>query len=172
MNDKGKVEIDYILLQPSSIDLVRSVTVKTQNDSKTSDHISVTIALKLIVATIDKKPVVVRDKPKWDKCNIPLYTSHISRQPQPFNSPQTDYEFVLSLGHIASTLKNSVRASFLDQKDSRKIYPIKDRVCYTMQNCEHPENCEHSLVQQMKQCKRTLRKAQRQTEAKRRAESS
>ena len=88
MNDKDKVDIDYILLQPSLIDLVRSVKVETQNDSNTSNHISVTIAMKIIVATIDVKPVVVRVKPKWDKRNMPLYTSHISRQLHPFNSPQ------------------------------------------------------------------------------------
>ena len=135
--------------------------VETQNDSNTSDHISVTIAMKLIVATIDVIPVVVGVKPKWDKCNMPLYTSHISRQLHPFNSPITDFEFVLSFGRFASTLKNAVRASNPGQKDSRKIHPAKDRVLnenisfavkqykavrWQWKAVGCPENCEHPLV--------------------------
>ena len=89
VNEKNKAQTDYMLFQPSTQDIVRPVKLETHTDINTSDNIPVTM---LEVATIDVKSVLVRVKPKWDKCNIPLYYSYILSQLQPFtcNSPQTD----------------------------------------------------------------------------------
>ncbi|MEW8547096.1 MAG: hypothetical protein AB2693_26575, partial [Candidatus Thiodiazotropha sp.] len=187
VNGKDEAEIDYILFGSSVNDLIRVVKVENHTDINTSDHIPVTGTLKLRVAAFCQKSVEIKVKPKWDKCDIPLYRSYVLNQLHPFNSPQTDNEFVMYLGHFASTLKSAVRVSIPGHKDSRKVNPVKDRVwneeisnaikeCKTAwwqwRQAGAPENRDHPLSQQMKHCKRKLRKTQRQAEAKRRVENS
>ena len=187
VNGKDSAEIDYILFNVKAQSLIRTVKTETYTDINTSDHISVTSTLKFKAIEIDKNIAEIKVKPKWEKCDTQLYSYYIANQLHPFNSPQSDYEFMLSLGQFVSTLKNAVKISIPGHKDSRRVNPVKVRVwneeiCTAVKMCKsawwqwrmagEPENADHPLSQHVKKCKRNLRKAQRQAEARRRIEQS
>ena len=187
VNGKDSAEIDYILFNMKAQSLIRTVKTETYTDINTSDHIPVTSTLKFKVIKIDKNIAEIKVKPKWEKCDTQLYSYYIANQLHPFNSPQSDYEFVLSLGQFVSTLKNAVKISIPGHRDSRKVNPVKVRVwneeiCTAVKMCKsawwqwrmagEPENADHPLTQHVKKCKRNLRKAQRQAEARRRIEQA
>ena len=177
VNGKDSAEIDYILFSANAQEYVRVVKV---------DHVPVTVTLKLKTSVNTQKPVEVKIKPKWEKCDIHLYSNYVARKLRPFNIPQTDYEFVLSLGHFTATLKRAVRISIPGHRDSKKMHPVKDRVwnediSSAVKLCKlawwqwraagAPEKHDHPLSRQMKQCKRNLRKTQRLAEARIRNEN-
>ena len=125
VNGKDNAEIDYILFNVKAQSLIRTIKTETCTDISTSDHIPVTSTLKFKAIEIDKNIAEIKVKPKWEKCDTQLYSYYIANQLHPFNSPQSDYEFVLSLGQFVSTLKNAVKISIPGHRDSRRVNPLK-----------------------------------------------
>ena len=128
VNGRDNAGIDYILFNKKAKSLIRSVRAEKYTDANTSDHIPVSATLQLRIQEKKTHAVETRVKPKWEKCDVQLYSYHIANQLHPFNQPQSDYEFVLSLGHFVSTLKKAVNLSIPGHRDSRKVHPVKDRV--------------------------------------------
>ena len=124
----GRDNADNILFNKKGQRLIRSVRAVKYTDTNTSDHIPVTATLQLRVQEKKTHAVETRVKPIWENRDVQLYSYHIANQLHPFNQPQSDYEFVLSLGHFVSTLKKAVNLSIPGHRDSRKVRPVKDRV--------------------------------------------
>ena len=93
VNEKDSAEIDYIFLNEKAKVLSSTVRVESYTDSNVSDHIPVYIILKIRTAKKKLKPVTVKLKPKWDKCDKTAYEEFISRQLNPLHAPQSDLEF-------------------------------------------------------------------------------
>ena len=167
-------EIVYILLNEQAKALASSVSVESYTDSSVSDHILVYIILKIRTAKKNLKPVTVKLKPKWDRCDKTAYEEFISRRLSPLDAPQTDLEFLMSLEHLTTTLKRAAYASIPNHK-SRKEIKLGHKRIWSPEISKALKCCKdiwwqwrmggHPLVIQKKQAKRNLRKAQRQAAA-------
>ena len=109
-----------------------------------------------------------------------VYEEFISKQLNLFDMPQTDFEFLMSLGHLTSTLKSAVHASIPNHKSSKEIKTGPNRIwnpeiSEALRQCKEtwwqwrqsgePTDREHPAVIRQKQAKRNLRKAQRRAAA-------
>ena len=155
--------------------------VESYTDSNVSDHVPVYIILKISIKKKTLKPVTVKLKPKWDTCDKNAYKGFVCRQLNSFNTPQTEYDFKLSLGQLTATLKRAAYVSLLNHKTNKEITCEPKRVwnpeigealkiCketwWQWRQSGEPSDKDHPLVIRMKHSKRRLRKIQRQTEAK------
>ena len=180
VNGKDTAEIDYILLNKKAKLLTSTVRVENFTASNVSDHIPVYIILNVRTSTKSLKPVTVKLRPRWDKCDTMAYEDFISQHLNPFDTPQSDFEFLMSLGHLTSTLKRAACISIPNHRTSKQIKVGPKRIWNSeiseaLRRCKElwwqwrqigePSDNTHPLVVRQKQAKRNLRKAQRQAAA-------
>ena len=181
VNGKDVVEIDYILSNEKAKFLANTVRVESYRESNVSDHIPVYTILKIRTMNKTLKPVTVKLKPKWDKGDKNAYEDFVSRQLNSFNTPQTEYDFILSLRQLTATLKRAAYVSIPNHKTNKEIICGPKRIWnpessealktyketwWQWRQSGEPSDKDHPLVIRMKHSKRRLRKIQRQTEAK------
>ena len=140
-----------------------------------------TLSWKLELWTKPWNQLLLNWSPKWDKGDKNAYEDFVSRQLNSFNTPQTEYDFILSLGQLTATLKRAAYVSIPNHKTNKEIICGPKRIWNpesgeALKTCKEtwwqwrqsgePSDKDHPLVIRMKHSKRRLRKIQRQTEAK------
>ncbi|MES9884558.1 MAG: reverse transcriptase family protein [Sedimenticola sp.] len=186
-NGRDCAELDYILCCNKARLIVEHVWVETdeKSSSNTSDHKAVAAVLKVRVKPNEKKTVMQKTKPKWDKCSKPDYLEYIENTLRPFKEPNSELDLLQEIGHFSATLKGATRHSIPNHKTHIKRKPNTTRVW--SQNIDEalkaskkawwrwrlagkPTSSKHPTVKQRVEAKRTLRKEQRRLASRKKTE--
>ncbi|MCG8110719.1 MAG: reverse transcriptase family protein, partial [Candidatus Thiodiazotropha endolucinida] len=188
-NKADKAEIDYILLNSSSKQLVQTVTVDTGSALNTSDHAAVIGTFKIQLKEKADQKVTVVCKAKWNKCEKSIYRETIKEHLLPFDSflPSLNAEIDIlePLGHLNAVLKKATQDSIPKFKQEmtirkKKIRPWSERIqdavrrnrlaWWEWRKSGSPTDRTAESWKNMRTTRKALRKEQRQEAANRRRE--
>ena len=133
-NKSDKAEIDYILFDEHSKQIVTTVAVDSNPPPlNTSDHRPIfgTLSLKLTSRTGDKQAARIICKPKWDRCDKDYYRKSIRENLLPFDSFQlstnSSIDILEPLSHLNAVLKQATFDSIPKFKSELTVKKIKNR---------------------------------------------
>ena len=112
-NKTDKAEIDDVLFDKHSKQIVTTVTVDSKTSLNTSDHRPIfgTLSLKLTPKTGDKQAARIMCKPKSDRCDKDNYRKFIRENLLPFDSFQlstnSSIDILEPLSHLNAVLKQA-----------------------------------------------------------------
>ena len=185
-NKTDRAEIDYILSNSQSNQILKAVTVENETSLNTSDHLPVTGILNLNLSSRTKGKHVTRIvcKPKWDRCDRDSYRRSIRENLLPFDafhlSTDSNIDILEPLSHLNAVLKKATYDSIPKFRAERIVKEIRSRpwsvrIQEAVKACHlawwewrksgEPKDKDNPLVLQRKSAKQNLRKEQRQEAA-------
>ena len=185
-NKTDRAEIDYILSNSQSNQILKAVTVENETSLNTSDHLPVTGILNLNLSSRTRGKHVTRIvcKPKWDRCDRDSYRRSIRENLLPFDafhlSTDSNIDILEPLSHLNAVLKKATYDSIPKFRAERIVKEIRSRpwsarIQEAVKACHlawwewrksgEPKDKDNPLVLQRKSAKQNLRKEQRQEAA-------
>ena len=183
-NKTDRAEIDYIFFNAAGEEIMDSVAVEPSTALNTSDHVPVYAVLKVKKREKTPSDLLIRCKPKWDKCDLHNYRDFISEHLQPFCSyrlgESPEFDILYPLSHLISVLQLATRDSIPSYKAevklrSRKQCPWSEKIQQAVKNSRmawgewkkagSPLDQADPHVQKMSKSRKNLRKEQRREAA-------
>ena len=132
-NKTDRAEIDYILSNSQSNQILKAVTVENETSLNTSDHLPVTGILNLNLSSRTRGKHVTRIvcKPKWDRCDRDSYRRSIRENLLPFDafhlSTDSNIDILEPLSHLNAVLKKDTYDSIPKFSAERIVKEIRSR---------------------------------------------
>ena len=164
--------------------MMDSVAVEPSTALNTSDHVPLYAVLKVKKREKTPSDLLIRCKPKWDKCDLHNYRDFISEHLQPFCSyrlgESPEFNILYPLSHLISVLQLATRDSIPSYKAevklrSRKQRPWSEKIQQAVKNSRmawgewkkagSPLDQADTHVQKMSKSRKNLRKEQRREAA-------
>ena len=120
-----------------------SVAVEPCTALNTSDHVPMYAVHKVKMKKMAPTDLLIRCKPKWDKCDLYTYRDFISEHLQPFCSyrlgESPEFDILYPLSHLISVLQLATRDSIPSYKAevklrSRKLRPWSEKIQQAVKN--------------------------------------
>ena len=130
-NKSDQAETDYILYNKLGSEIVKFVSVESCVALNTSDHVPVHAVLNLEVEQMTPNDLIMRCKPKWEKCDTNVYERFISGHLKPFSSfgfgNSAEYDILYPLSHLLAILRPASEDSIPSYKSEVRIKKKRQR---------------------------------------------
>ena len=179
-NKNDQAEIDYIFYNKRGAEITNLVSVEPNVSLNTSDHIPVFAVLNVEQKQKIPGNVMVRCKPKWEKCDRRNYKDFIATHLQSFSSfkfgQSVEIDILHPLSHLISILQLATKDSIPSYKSEVKLKKQKQRpwsekivqavkesrlAWWEWKKAGAPSERSDPYVQEMRKAKKNIRKEQR-----------
>ena len=183
-NKTDQAEIDYIFYNKIGADIIKLVSVESCVALNTSDHVPVYAISKVEVRQKTPGDLMMRCKPKWEKCDRLGYKTFISKHLQSFRSYKfegsAEFDILHPLSHLVSVLHLATKDSIPSYKAEvklkmKKLRPWSEQIFEAVKRSRlawwewkkagAPQDRSDPYVQGMREAKKALRKEQRREAA-------